>query len=99
MRNTNNERGHQSDIPPAVDAFDGLEEQEKPTDAQVEEALASTVNQMNLQLGKTGRHTTLRKPGKGDDRMLGRPIFQQGDGSGIVHMDVLPEAMKVLQAA
>jgi hypothetical protein len=75
MRNTYAERGHQSDIPPATDAFDGLEEHERLTDAQVEEALANTVNKMKLQLGKKGTQTAPRKPGQGDDWMSGQPNF------------------------
>jgi hypothetical protein len=75
MRNTDAERGHQSDIPLAIDAFDGLEEQERTTYAQVEEALANTVNKMKLQLGKKGTQTAPRKLGQGDDRMSGQPNF------------------------
>jgi hypothetical protein len=58
------------DIPPAVDAFDGFEGQEKTTDAQVEVDLANTVKKMELMQGGKGAQVA--------DNMPGTPNFQLG---------------------
>jgi hypothetical protein len=62
------------DIPPAVDAFDGFEGQEKTTDAQVEVDLANTVKKMELMQGGKGAQVA--------DNMPGTPNFQLGGTSG-----------------
>jgi hypothetical protein len=88
-----------TDIPPPVDAFDGFDVQERQTNATVEEALANTVQKMELQFGKRGSMPPCRGPGSGTEIMPGTPNFMQGGPSSNVQLEVTPEAMQMMHAA
>jgi hypothetical protein len=79
-----------SEIPPAVDAYDGFDTQETGAEAMVEDNLVSTVNNLQLQLGS--------KRGAADP-MPGAPNFVEGGVSNAAVLEVTPLAMQFMQNA
>jgi hypothetical protein len=85
-------------IPTAVDANDGFEGQEQRAPEEVEMALATTVNNMQLQASQTG--AGVGRGGLASDQlqMPGDPQFVVGGGSGTVQLEVAKEAMQFINA-
>jgi hypothetical protein len=79
-----------SKIPPVVDAYDGFDTHETGADTMVEDNLANTVNNLQLQLGSKGGAA---------DPMPGTPNFVTGGASNVPVLEVAPLAMQFMQGA
>jgi hypothetical protein len=85
-----------ADIPPAVDAQDGFEEEERRTGEEEEAALANTVNKLQLKLSKsTGDGVGAVQ---GVDVLEGEAMHGQGGGSGKTEVVLAPNAIQIMQS-
>ncbi|KAM0925007.1 hypothetical protein ACQ4PT_004493 [Festuca glaucescens] len=89
--------GLATDIPPAVDAHDGFEEQERRIGEEEEIALANTVNKLQLKLSKDKEARERDNAARGMDVLPGKHTLMQGGGSGKEEVTLAPNAMQIMQ--
>ncbi|KAK1621215.1 hypothetical protein QYE76_026732 [Lolium multiflorum] len=86
-----------TEIPSAVDAHDGFEEQESGTGEEIERDLAATVNNLQLKLSKD-RDVGVQDRATGrKDVMPGTKKSVQDGGSGKEEVVLAPNAMQIMQ--